>query len=404
MGRHGASSGDPRAASPVRQIEHMHGSGAYTQRPLAVVRGEGLYLFDDLGNAFLDMTSGHGVALLGHSHPILAQAIADQSARLITCAETFPTPTRADLYDALLAAMPPGLNRFYLCNSGTEAVEAALKLARLLTGRQAVVAMRRGFHGRSMGALSATWNPKFRAPFEPLLQSFAHIPFNDLDAAEEAIGPATAAIIVEAVQGEGGVYPARPEFLQLLRRLSSRYGALLIVDEIQTGLGRTGEWLACQHAALEADIVCLGKGLAGGFPIGLIAWREELGRFTAGSHGSTFGGNPLACAAALATLSLIDKHRLVDRSARLGADLVRDLESIRHPLVREVRGQGLMVGMELRTRVTPLLKALMARGILALPAGPTVLRLLPPLIVGTRHLERVSTAIADCLHELGGTE
>ncbi len=255
------------------------------------------------GRAYLDATSGQGVALIGHSHPAVARAVAEQAATLITCADSFHNDRRAALYEALTALLPPGFDRFFLCNSGTEANEAALKLARHADRAERHRRRRSAaFTGGRSARWRSTWNPKYREPFQSWLPDVTHIAPDDLDAARAAITDETAAVVFEAVQGEGGVHPLDPAYVQELRRLCDERGALLIVDEIQTGLGRTGRWFGFEHAGVTPDIVTLGKGIAGGVPMGAAAWRGALGQFEAGTHGSTFGGNPLACAAALAAL------------------------------------------------------------------------------------------------------
>ena len=380
------------------EIEEAHTSGAYPKRPLMLLYGAGSAVWDSDGNRYIDATSGQGVALLGHSHPAVAAAVASQADRLITCPEIFYNDRRAELY-TLLSEIT-GMGRFFLCNSGAEAVEGALKVAALLTGRRNVVATMRGFHGRTMGALSLTWNPKYREAFQDwTMCGVSHVPFNDLNAARAVINEQTAAVVVEAVQGEGGVYVADAEYLHGLRDLCDQFGALLIVDEIQTGLGRTGRWFGFQHASVQPDIITLGKGLAGGVPMGAVAWRESLGTIGQGTHGSTFGGNPLACAAAIASLTTLRDGNLPERSAELGAWLLEELRALNHPQVREVRGIGLMVGLELRGRVTPVLKRMQERGVLALPAGMNVLRLLPPLIITREELRYVVDVVRDALDE-----
>jgi len=381
----------------IAEREAQHTSGAVSQRPLTLVRGLGSTVWDDAGRAYLDATSGQGVALIGHSHPAVARAVAEQAATLITCSDSFSNDRRAALYEGLSALLPPGFDRFFLCNSGAEANEAALKLARQLTGRSGIVAVRRGFHGRTLGALALTWNPKYREAFESWLPAVTHIAPDDLQAAREAISDETAAVVFESVQGEGGVHPLDAEYLRELRRLCSERGALLIADEIQTGLGRTGRWFGFEHAELTPDIVTLGKGIAGGVPMGAAAWRGELGQFETGAHGSTFGGNPLACAAALAALAVLRGEHLPERSAALGTRLMDELRAQSLPQVREVRGLGLLIGLELRGRVTPVLKALQERGVLALPAGLNVLRLLPPLVLTDAESDRLVVAVAEVL-------
>ncbi len=379
----------------VRAVEDQHTSGAYAKRPLTIVRGEGCTLYDETGRAYLDMGSGIGVALLGHGHPAVAQAVAGQAQTLITCPEAFYNDRRAELYATLRALLPAEIGRFFLCNSGTEAVEAALKIARLLTGRRGIVSLKRGFHGRTLGALATTWNPPYRQPFEGWVPESAFASPNDLASADAFITDETAAVFVETVQGEGGVYPLDADYLRGLRRLCTERGALLIADEIQCGLGRTGRWFAFEHAEIVPDIVTLGKGLAGGLPMGAVAWRSDLGQIESGVHGSTFGGNPLSCAAAIAALNALRALDAPARSAQLGAWLLDELRARHLPTVREVRGLGLMVGVELRERVTPTLQALQARGIIAVPAGKTTLRLLPPLIVTQEQLAQAVQALED---------
>jgi acetylornithine/LysW-gamma-L-lysine aminotransferase len=299
---------------------------------------------------------------------------------------------------AELAGRVPGeLSRVFLCNSGAEAVEGAIKIARLFTGRPGVVATMRGFHGRTLGALSATWNQKYRKPFSPLIPGFSHVPFNDLEAMTEHVTEDTAAVLVEVVQGEGGVRLGDVDYFRGLRRLCDERGVLLILDEIQTGLGRTGCWFAYEHVGITPDVLCLGKAIGGGLPMGAVLWREAIGTLPAGVHGSTFGGNPLVCAASRSVLRTLAEEDLPDRAARLGQEFMAGLRGIESPLVREVRGRGLMVGVELRRRVTPILKALMERGVLALPAGPTVVRFLPPLVIEEAELQAVLETVRDVL-------
>ncbi len=381
----------------IISLEDAHTSGAYPKRPIALVRGQGARVWDAEGREYIDCVAGHGVASLGHCHPAVTAAIQEQVATFVTCSEVFYNDQRAALLFELAAHTPGDLNRVFLCNSGAEAVEGAIKVARLLTGRSGVVATMRGFHGRTLGALSATWNEKYRKPFVPLVPGFNHVPFNDLEAMAGAMGDNTAAVLVEIVQGEGGVRPGDADYFQGLRHLCDERGALLIVDEIQTGLGRTGHWFACEHVGLVPDLICLGKALGGGVPMGAVVWRETLGTLPRGVHGSTFGGNPLACAASRAVLRAITEGDLPARAARLGEQFMADLRTIQSPLVREVRGWGLMVGVELRQRVTPFLQALMRRGVLALPAGPSVLRLLPPLVIEEAELESVVEAVREVL-------
>lgn len=383
--------------------EVAHTSGVYPKRPLAIVRGEGARVWDDEGREYIDCVGGQGAANLGHAHPAIVAALSEQAARLISCPEIFYNDRRAELLARLTEVAPEGLDRAFLCNSGTEAVEAALKFARLATGRTGVVAAMRGFHGRTMGALSATWHRDYRTPFEPLVPGFSHIPYNDLGALDQAVTGDTAAVLLEPVQGEGGVHPAAPGYLASAAELCRERGALLILDEVQTGFGRTGRLFACEHDGVTPDLLAVAKSMAGGVPMGACLIGPRVGRLAPLSHGSTFGGNPLACAAGLATLDMLTRvdpltgETLPQRAARLGGWLVDAIRSLDAPSVREVRGRGLLVGVELRSKVTPVLQQLQALGALALPAGMTVLRLLPPLLITEDELARVVDALREVL-------
>jgi acetylornithine/LysW-gamma-L-lysine aminotransferase len=374
------------------EAERIHSTGLYTKHPIALVRGEGALVWDSNGREYIDCMAGHGVANLGHAHPAVARAIADQAARLITCHEAFYNDRRSAAIERLVR-LRPGLDRVYLCNSGTEAVESAIKFARLSTGRSGIVAAMRGFHGRTLGSLSATWNRHYRQPFEPLVPGFRHVPYNNVPAVEEAVDDQTAAVLLEVVQGEGGVHVAEAEFLQAAVRACRAKGALLIVDEVQTGLGRTGRMLAVEHFDLTPDMLCLAKSVAGGVPMGVVLIGKEVHGFGPGVHGSTFGGNPLACAAAVAALDALHDERLPEQAAEKGTYLIARLRLIESPLIREVRGLGLMIGIELKHKVAPYLDALLQRGIIALPAGLTVIRLLPPLVITYPQLDEVARAL-----------
>ena len=370
--------------------EKLYTSGVYPKRELAIVRGDGAVVWDDAGREYIDCTSGHGVAIIGHNNPYVAEAICEQSRRLITLSEIFYNDKRAEALAKLVEIAPHGLERVFLTNSGTEAVEAGLKFARMSTGKTGIIATMRGFHGRTMGSLSATWEKKYRQPFEPLVPGFSHVAYNNLPAMSEAVNENTAAVLIELVQGEGGVRPASPEYVAGLSQLCRERGALLIVDEVQTGFCRTGKMFACDHYDLTPDILCLGKAIGGGVPMGAAMFGPRAQKALPGSHGSTFGGNPLACAASLAAIRYMQEHHLADQAARKGQYFVGKLQQIASPKVREVRGLGLMVGMELKEKVQPYLTALMGQGVLALPAGRTVLRFLPPLVITEQQLNRVA--------------
>jgi acetylornithine/LysW-gamma-L-lysine aminotransferase len=398
-----------RAAEPTlpdqnAAIEERILGGTTARRGDAVfTRGEGCWLYDSDNRRYLDLSAAQGVALLGHCHPSLSDAIARQAATLISCPAFLYSEVRAQFAEALVAVLPAHLSSLFLTNSGAEAIDGALKFARLTTGRSAFVSTTKGFHGRTFGALSVTWEPKYREGFGPLLD-VTHVAFNNVTALEAAITEKTAAVIFEVVQGESGVNIASAEFVQAAQRLCRERGALLIVDEIQTGFGRTGRWFAVEHVGLEPDIMCLAKGLGSGFPMGAFAYTQRVrDALSQGAHGSTFGGSPLACAAGLAALHAYRGEGLIEQSARLGALMLEQLRSSLHghAMVRDVRGLGLMLAVELRTKVAPVLKSLMQQhGVIALPAGPTVLRMLPPLVITEEQIDLAVGAVTRAVGEL----
>ena len=387
----------PQTLSSIQETEARYTSGVYAKRGLTIVRGEGALLFDEQGQAYIDCVGAQGAANLGHAHPAVAAAIAEQARTLISCPESFYNDRRARLLERLVALAPPGMERVFLCNSGTEAVEAAIKFARYATGRSGIVAAMRGFHGRTLGALSATWNKKYRQPFQPLVPGFTHVPYNNLPRLEQAVDENTAAVLLEVVQGEGGVHPGSAAFLLGAQQLCRERGALLVIDEVQTGFGRTGRMFALEHHGLQPDLCTLAKSMGGGVPLGAVLIGERVGKLPPGIHGSTFGGNPLSAAAGLAALEVLVEEDLPGRAAELGAYLIERLSGLESPLVREVRGMGLMIGIEIRKKVAPYLQALAGRGVLALPAGMTVIRLLPPLVITREQVDQVVEALAEVL-------
>lgn len=383
----------------IIEIESKYTSGVYSKRPVAIVRGVGARLWDGDGKEYIDCIGGQGSANVGHANPAVLKAISAQAARLMVATELFYNDQRAALEEKLvhLAPTQANINRVFLCNSGAEANEGAIKFARYHTGRKEIVATMRGFHGRTMGALSATWEPKYREPFEPLVPGFKHIPYDNLAKAEEAIDENTAAVLVELVQGEGGVRPGSRAFLEGIAQLAHQRGALLIVDEVQTGFGRTGKMFATEYYDLAPDMITLAKSIAGGLPMGAVLIGAGIRKLEPQTHGTTFGGNPLICAAANAAIDYMLEHNLAARAAELGAYALGRLKRIESPLIREVRGLGLLLGVELKVKVTPILQALMERGVLALPAGPNVLRLLPPLVIAKSELDQALDAIEQVL-------
>ena len=363
----------------IQTIEQEMQPALYAKRDIALVRGEGAYLFDSSGKRYLDAMSNYGVAILGHADAEYAAALADQLATLTTAHQSFFSDVRAEALAEIATIAPEGITRFSLLNSGAEAIEAALKFARGVTGRPNLVAAKRGYHGRTLGALAATADAKYRAPFEPLLPATTHVSYNDIVALENAVGEDTAAIILEPIQGEGSIWPASDEYLQAAQSLAKQRGALLIVDEIQSGF-RTGAPFACTQAIVP-DILVTAKAVANGFPIGLTMMTEDVAaNIPAAGHGSTFGANPLACRAAIVTLRALRDRDLYARSTEIGNAIMEGLRALNASKIRQVRGRGMMIGVELKERVTPTLRALQENGVLILPAGATTFRLLPPLI------------------------
>ena len=354
-------------------------------------------LWDTDGKEYTDCGASFGVGNLGHANPEIADALARQAKELIHVGPTFGNTAKSLFLERLLAVAPRNLERVFLSNSGSEAVEAAIKFSRAATGRTKIIAAMRGFHGRTMGSLSATWKKDFREAFEPLVPGFLHVPFNDVEALSRAVDDETCAVMLEAVQGEGGVHVASPEYLPAAREICDEAGALLIVDEVQTGMARTGRLFAIERWGVEPDILTLAKSLAGGVPIGATLTTEDVETRFRGSHNSTFGGNPLACAAATAALEFTVRERLWERADRLGEMALSTLRSLDSKVTRDVRGLGLMIGIELREKATPHLQALAEKGVLAIGGGSNIIRLLPPLVIPEEQWTRAIDTIGGVL-------
>ncbi|MFJ1865087.1 acetylornithine transaminase [Streptomyces sp. NPDC088097] len=371
----------------------------YGTPPPALVRGEGSTVWDEDGRAYADFTSGIAVNTLGHAHPALVSAVRDQVARLGHVSNLFvsePPVAPAELLPALLGR--PG--RVFISNSGAEAVEAAFKIAHR-TGRPHLVATEGGFHGRTMGAPALTGQPAKLAPFLPLPTEVTHVPYGDAAALRAAVTERTAAVFLEPVQGEAGVIPAPEGYLRAAREITLATGSLLVLDEVQTGIGRTGHWFAHQaEQGVEPDVITLAKGLGGGLPIGAtIAFGDAAKLLTPGQHGSTFGGNPVACAAGLAVLETIEKEGLLDHVTRVGARLRRDIAALGHPLVREVRGAGLLVGVVLGEPVAARVqRAAQDAGFLVNAGGPDVVRPAPALTVPQGQVDALVAALPAVLN------
>lgn len=374
----------------------------YRRYPVALARGEGTRLYDEEGREYLDFAGGIAAVPIGHSHPRWVAAVREQAARLVHVSNLFYTEPQVRLAERLTGLT--GTTSLFLANSGAEANEAALKLARRRTGRPTTVAALGSFHGRTLATLAATGQPEKHAPFGPLPERFVHVPFGDPEALAAAVDGETAAVLLEPVLGEGGVIPAPPGYLAAARAVCDDAGALLVLDEIQTGVGRTGAWLACQREGVVPDVVTLAKGLAGGLPIGACLARDGVA-FGPGEHASTFGGGPVSCAAALAVLDVIEGDRLLDNARaqgdRLLAALRASLEG--HPSVTEVRGAGLLVGVELAEGLPPgaVVLEMIRRGVLGTEAGPRVVRLSPPLTVAPEEVDRAAETVAAAVTAAG---
>jgi acetylornithine/LysW-gamma-L-lysine aminotransferase len=383
----------------IQQTEDAFSVNLYSKRGITLVRGKDTFVWDSNGKRYIDCTSGQGVAIVGHANPFVAKAIKKQSRRLITCTGSFYNDQRARLMQKLVEISPAGLEKVFFCNSGTESVEAALKFARLSTGKTDFVCAVNSFHGRTMGALSATYNPNYRNDFQPLVPGFHFAPFNDFGRWAEKITEKTAAVIIEAVQGEGGVYIGDQDFMQKIRQLCSEKGILLIIDEVQTGFGRTGKLFACEHYNIQPDILCLSKALGGGFPIGAVLCGSAI-VLKPGKHGTTFGGNPLACAAAIAAIDFVIRQDLPGQAVKKGTYFVDRVSQGIPDVVQEIRQLGLMIGIELKTEAKPFIDKLQERGVLVLPTGMNIIRLLPPLTIGYKLLDEVAEKLMEVLNEI----
>jgi predicted acetylornithine/succinylornithine family transaminase len=382
--------------------------GTYRRAPVAFARGRGARLWDLEGREYLDFVAGIAVTSLGHAHPALVRALSEQLSRYVHVSNLFYIPEQARA--ARLLAERSGLDRVFFCNSGAEANEAAIKLARKWAKQRRgpdayeVVVAHNSFHGRTLATVAATGNPRYHQGFEPLPAGFRFVPYNDLRAAEEAVGPATCAVLVEPVQGEGGVVPAAPEYLRGLQELCRQRGVLFMLDEVQTGVGRTGAWFAFQHYGLAPDVVTLAKGLGGGVPVGAVLAREEVARtFVPGDHGSTFGGNALSAAAVCTVLETLDREGLVDHAARMGDRLQARLRAVaeRHPLVTDVRGLGLLVAVDVAVEAQAVEAACRERGLLVNAVRPQTLRLCPPLVVSPEEVDRAVAILEEALDAVG---
>ncbi len=364
----------------------------YQRFPVTVEKGLGVRVWDTNNKEYIDCMGGYGVALVGHRNPRVVAALKAQLDKIITVHASLYNKTREEFLENLIKVAPKGLSQVHLGNSGTEAVEAAIKFARKFTGKSGMIAMNGSYHGKSLGSLSITFNPKYRKSFMPLVDKVDFSPFGDIESLRSKINKDTAFIIMEPIQGESGINVAPDGFLQDVRNLCDENGILLIFDEIQAGLGRTGKMWACQHWNTTPDIMCLAKGIAGGVPMSATLVRPEiLAAMSKGEHSSTFGGNPISCAAGIATLQALTQDGLVDNAARVGKTFTDGLEGLKnkHNIIREIRGKGLMIGVEMKFEVKDILLDGIKEGVLLLYSGRNILRLLPPLVLSEDDVKKV---------------
>jgi acetylornithine/LysW-gamma-L-lysine aminotransferase len=379
----------------VKDLEERYELPVYPRRDIVLVRGKGATLYDEKGRQYIDCASNVGVSNIGHANESVAKAIYEQYLTLGNCYAMFYNPVRARLAEKLVSLAPSRLKRVFFCNSGAEAVEGAIKFARASTGKTGIIAAMRGFHGKTYGALAATWGAEYQKPFEPMLQGITHVPYNSFLKLKESVNHDTAAILLEPVQGEGGVRVGDKDFFRSARDLCDSQGILFIMDEVQTGFGRTGTLFACEQF-VEPDLLCVAKSLAGGIPMGAVLCSEGV-HVPMKSHTSTFGGNPLACAAALASLEVIEKEKLAEKAGALGDYLMEGIKAIGSDKIREVRGLGLMIGIELKEKAGPYVQALMEKGVIVLLAGANVIRLLPPLVITKEEIDQALKALQEAL-------
>lgn len=374
----------------------------YQRFPVTVEKGKGSHVWDVDGKEYIDCMGGYGVALLGHQNERVVKAIKEQVDKIITVHSSLYNKTREEFLKILIGLAPKNLTQVHLNNSGAEAIEAAIKFARKFTGKKGMVAMKGSYHGKSFGALSLTFHPKYRKAFQPLVEKVSFASFGDIESLRSVIDDDTAFVILEPIQGESGIIVAPDGFLQDVRKLCDEKGILLIFDEIQAGLGRTGRLWACDHWNTAPDIMCLAKGIAGGVPMGATLVRADiLAVINKGEHSSTFGGNPLSCAAGIAALKALTEDGLVENSEKMGKIFREGLERLKekHPIIREIRGKGLMIGVELKFDVRDILMNLIKDGILMLYSGRNILRILPPLVISEEDITKVLQSLDSVLSE-----
>lgn len=386
----------------IVDIETRYLANVFSKRPVVLTHGKGSLLWDINGKEYVDCASSYGVAALGHCHPKVVAALKAQADQLITCHSCYYNDKRAEFIQKLVAITPKSLDKAFLSNSGAESVECAIKLARKYTGKTEIIALMGAFHGKTMGALSATWDKKYREPFMPLIPDIKHVAPDNADKIREAITDKTAAVLMEPIRGEGGVRVPADGYLQAVRQICDDKNILLIFDEVQTSFGRTGKLFGCQNWAVTPDVMCLAKPFAGGLPIGITVAKENImSALKVGEHSTTFSGSPMVCAAGCAAIDALIEEKLADKAAANGQYFKSQLEALqtKHKIIKEVRGLGLMLGMELRFDVHNIILKALDRGLLVLDAGRTVVRLLPPLVIEKAQIDKAIAVLDAVLGE-----
>jgi acetylornithine/LysW-gamma-L-lysine aminotransferase len=386
----------------IMDIENRFMANVFSKKPVVLTKGKGALVWDINGKEYVDCTSSYGVALLGHCHPKVVAAVQAQAEQLISCHSGFYNDKRAEFIQKLVQITPKGLDKAFLSNSGAESVECAIKLARKYTGKPEIIALMGAFHGKTMGALSATWDKKYREPFLPLIPEVKHVGPDNAEKIREAITDKTAAVLMEPIRGEGGVRVPPDGYLQSVREICDEKNVLLMFDEVQTSFGRTGKLFGCENWGVTPDVMCLAKPFAGGLPIGITVAKENvMSALKLGEHSTTFSGSPLVCAAGCAAIDALLEEKLADRAVVMGKYFKSQLEGLqaKHKIIKEVRGLGLMLGVELRYDVLNVLLRALGNGVLLLDAGRTVIRLLPPLVIEKEQVDKAISVLDEILGE-----
>ncbi len=375
-------------------------ANTFWKRPVTLVRGSGAKVWDSTGKEYVDCSCGYGVALLGHCNPRVVEAIKRQAEKLLTCHGSFYNDAREECLSKLAKIKPDGTDKVFISNSGAETVETAIKLCRKYTNKRGIVAMVNGYHGKTMGALSLTWAPKYREPFMPLLGDVKFAPYGKAEKLEAAIDENTGAVFVEPVQGEGGINVPPPDYLKRVREICDDKGLVMVLDEVQSGFGRTGKIWAHQHFGVKPDILCSSKALGGGMPIGATFARADImDSLKRGEHSNTFGGNPLACAACSGAIDALLEDGLVENAAKMGGLLKKGFSELNSNMIREVRGMGLMIGIDMRFEIMGIILEALDKGVIVLESGKTVVRLLPPLTINEHEAEKVVQVVGAAIKE-----